>query len=159
MNTQAVVPYAQQYQQPMPVVTQPVSTAFVQPTTGLVVPTTYVGANADFYYPPPTAAMPMPLDPYGMMPLGYRGFPRRYRKRGRFARAVEALLLGSESERLRAIEMQSEMMGYPPYGYSRGMYDDGYYGMRGDMYGRGLYGRCSYPHRRGTMCPECDDWY
>jgi hypothetical protein len=152
-----LVPYNQQV---LPVTSQP--TAVVQPTAmvqpAAVIPA-YLGANtaADYYYTQPMyPGYPSTLD-YGMPPSGYRGFRRYYpRKRGRFARAMEALVMGSESERLRAVEVQADMMGYaPPYGYPRstGFMDDGYYG-------RGMYyGRCPYPHRRGMYCPECDPEY
>ena len=147
---------------------------------------------------PPTAVVPgyvgtnPVLDPYGQPVYpgydyaggyGYRGYRggRGYypRKRGRFSRMIEALLLGSEQDRLRSIELQHEMgymgahpasyAGYamapgyamspgysvPPYGLgARALVDDPYLPV-----GRGLYGRCSIPHRRGYTCPECDDYY
>jgi hypothetical protein len=138
----------------------------VIPQTAGVIPPTYMGANTatDYYYPQPVySGYPATYDPY---PIGqYPGYMSRSagrlrypRKRGRLARAMEALVLGSGQDRLRMLELQamSPELGYGGM-YGRGimpgmgMIDDGfgYYG------GAGMHHRGMGYHRRGCPCVEC----
>ena len=91
----------------------------IQPTA--VVPAGYVGANTalDYYGQPVYPSYDYGTSGYGYRGgVGYRGsrglhYPRR---RGRLSRMMEALFLGSDTDRLRAIEIQHEM-GYMPGGH------------------------------------------
>ena len=143
---QAVIPY----------VPQPTA-VIAQPAVGFPAVPGY-GTAADYYHytNPAYGGYPTPVD-YNMYPGGYipRGTRRLWypRKRSKLQRLAEALFLGQEAERLRAIEMSTEM-GYGPYGgmYSRGLIDEGY----GQYRRRGSYGY----HPRGCRCPDCEyDYY
>jgi len=110
----SLVPYQGAYQ---PGALLPTGVPVVQPgVIQPVIPAGYVGANTALDYYGQSA---YPGYDYGTGygyrgGLGYRGSRGYYpRKRGRLSRMMEALFLGSETDRLRAIEIQHEM-GYMP---------------------------------------------
>jgi len=109
----------------------------------------------DMYGQPLLASYPHPVHAVDPVYSGYRGvtpplpyYPRR--RKSRWARMMEALVMGSEAERLREVAVRHDMLlgGLPDH---RAMLGDPYYG-------HGGYGYGGYPPVRGLGVPVYDPY-